>query len=840
MHKCRFILFFALATLLNVNTTFGQHALDETRFDLQDVTLLEGRFREAQERNFKSLLDFDVKRILTPYIRQSGLSKTANESSPYYQWEYEHPNFPSWAWVNSTALDGHIGGHYLSALSYAYAATRDPLLKNKYKERIDYMVQVLGDCQEAFGKIDGLQGFLGGTPNNDIWKSLVDGDYRPYNQHGNWIPFYCEQKILSGLRDAYVYAGNQQAKEEFRQLCDWIIKSVSLFTQDIMEMQILQWEAGSINEVLADASVILGSGKYMDGAKKFSHQIVIENMLSDNKKAFLDLKHADEMSGKFVGNARIAQLRHDSRYLQASYNYWMDVVRNRTVCFGGSGVASYFQPSDRMSRYITEADGPETCNSSDMMKITQYLFQITHDPSMVDYYENVQLNHILGTIDPATGGYSFYTPTRPSAYRIYSTINESMWCCVGTGMELHSKYGEWIYSYDEDTLFVNLFIPSELNNANFGIRQESTYPYGSKSKITITKPGHYKLAVRHPAWAGPKYNITVNGQPVKALRDVQPRKANFVYCGKEWKEGDVIEVTYPMMFSFDVCPGVSNYIALRMGPNVLAAVETGAKRGDEKFEILTNEYGHEGVRDHEPSVRGKFPSLALAPMLICDRNSIPAKIKFKDASRLVLNVDASAKGSLWNNVEVRPFYDIHHQRYTLYWNQQTESAWVRNPLYQEELRMAEMENNTYDQVKPGDEASERQHAFVSSKIDSHGNLNSETFRDAPAEQWFEYALSTSKIPAQVEDVVLMLRFTVSDRGRAGVIFVDGARLQEVDVPMTARAKGKNKFFDVAVSVPIAMLRDKENVKVRFMSSGSGFFPKTFSVRLMKNDPTILN
>ncbi len=835
MSKNIFLL--ALAMVLNALSAFGQHVLDETRFNLQDVTLLEGRFREAQERNFKTLLDYDIKRILTPFIRQSGLSKTANESSPYYQWEYDHPNFPSWAWVNSTAFDGHIGGHYLSALSYAYAACHDPVLKGKYKERIDYMLQVLGDCQEAFAKQPGMEGFLGGIPNNEIWKTLIDGDYRIYNQYGNWIPYYCEQKILSGLRDAYVYTGSTKAKDEYRKLCDWIIKSVSLFTQDIMEMQILQWEAGSINEVLADANVLLGGGKYMDAAKKFSHQIVIENLLGDDDHKFLDLKHADEMSGKFVGNARIAQLKRDDRYLQASFNYWKDVVHNRTVCFGGSGVASYYQPADKTGRYITEADGPETCNSSDMMKITQYLFQVTHDPSMVDYYENVQLNHILGTLDPETGGYAFYTPSRPSSYRIYSTINESMWCCVGTGMELHSKYGEWIYSYDDDTLFVNLFIASELNNAEFGLRQESNYPYGSKSTIKITKPGHYKLAIRHPAWAGPKYEITVNGQPVKGLRDVKPRKAGFIYCGKTWNAGDVIEVNYPMMFSFDPCPNVSNYIALRMGPSVLAAVETGTKPGEERYELLSNEYGREGQHDHEPSVRGKFPSLALSPMLICDRGSIPSKIKFKDAAHLILNVDATAKGSLWHNVEVRPFYDIHHQRYTLYWNQQTESAWIRNPLYQEELRAAEMESNTYDQVRPGDEASERQHAMATSKINTHGNLNSETFRDAPSDQWFEYALSTDKIPAQETEVVLMLRFTVSDRGRAGVIFVDGTRLQEVDVPMTARPKGKNKFFDVTVSVPVAMLRDKPNVKVRFQSATNNYFPKTFSVRLMKNEPT---
>ena len=176
--------------LFGASPAFGQRELYESRFDLADVTLLDGPFKRAQDRNYELLLDYDVKRLLTPFIRQAGLSTTANEHNKYFEWEYEHPNFESWAWNPSLAMDGHIGGHYLAALSLAYASCHDPATKVRLKERIDYMLDVLKDCQDVFAKTDGMKGFIGGIPNNDIWKSMADGDYRVYNQHGNWVPLY--------------------------------------------------------------------------------------------------------------------------------------------------------------------------------------------------------------------------------------------------------------------------------------------------------------------------------------------------------------------------------------------------------------------------------------------------------------------------------------------------------------------------------------------------------------------------------------------------------------------------------------------------------------------------
>ncbi|MBP5679629.1 MAG: glycoside hydrolase family 127 protein, partial [Bacteroidales bacterium] len=229
----------------------NQTSFYPARFRLDEVTLLDSPFKRAQDLNFHFLMEYDVDRLLTPYVRQSGLSSTTDAKSPYYQWEFEHPAFNSFAWNPALAMDGHLLGHYLSALSLACSACHDEGTKAKLRERVDYIVRVLRDCQEVFDhNKDGLKGFIGGIPDNNIWKGLHDSNYRTYNERGHWTPFYCEHKVAAGLRDAYLYAGNAMAKTVFQKMCDWLIDIVSMFRDDVMEMQILQWEPGAINEVL--------------------------------------------------------------------------------------------------------------------------------------------------------------------------------------------------------------------------------------------------------------------------------------------------------------------------------------------------------------------------------------------------------------------------------------------------------------------------------------------------------------------------------------------------------------------------------------------------------------
>lgn len=838
----RFFTYLVLASLLTilgqvVNTASAQHVLYPSHFDLSEVVLHDGPFLDAQQRNYKTLLQYDEKRLLTPFIRQAGLGK----SGKYANWEQEHPNFENFSWNPQMAMDGHLGGHYLSALAISYASCQDAAIKAQLKERLDYMVSVLCDCQAAYDNDkSGLKGFIGGIPDNDVWRDLYAGDYRVYNQRGNWVPLYCEHKIMAGLRDAYVYAGSAAAKNAFRRLCDWMIDEVRLFKEDVMEMQILQWEPGGVNEVLADASLIFDDNKYLKGAQKFSHQIMIENMIRDEKHDFLNQKSVNEAAAKFVGFARVTELKHDDRYSRAARLFWDDVVNRRSTAIGGTGIVGFFQAANKSTRYISEPDGPDACASYNMLKLTERMFDMGRSASYADYYERTLINHILSNQDPVTGGYVYYTSLRPESYRVYSKVNQAMWCCVGTGMESHSKYGDFIYTINEDTLFVNLFIGSDLNNARVALTQDSDFPYGSTSRITIKKPGNYVLAVRRPEWTNAQFSVKVNGKEPKGFKSSRPdARSYYVTCGKSWKAGDVIEVSYPMSLSFVECPNVPTYIALKYGPTVLAGV-TSTSTQSEPFPA---EYA--GVKRGENSNKNvqKFASLAMAPMLITDRSQVPSRIQVKDASHLVFDVDATAAGSPWQHVEMKPFFAAQHSKYTIYWNQQSQAAWERNPMYLREIRNLEMEKVTFDVVDVGEEVDERRHGIRTSETGSCGTLNEQTFRDCQPGQWFEYTFDVSKASqfnlAASDSVAVMLRLSLNDRGRGGFVAVEGAKVGQIVIPASAKNATKDKFFEMPVVFSASKLTGKKSVTIRFIGPGNASFPRLYNARLIKSDPQLL-
>lgn len=828
-----FMLYSCLVMLMcSVSPVKAQRLLYPSHFNLSEVTLLDSPFKQAMERNCQALLDYDVDRLLTPYVRQSGLSKA---SGLYNGWEAKHPAFESWAWNPDMAMDGHVTGHYLSALSMSYAATRDEAMRGKLLSRINHIVDVLCDCQAVFDNDkSGLKGFIGGIPDNEIWKALYSGDYRVFNQRGNWVPIYCEHKVMAGLRDAYVHAGNQKALEAFRKMCDWMIDVVHNFKEADMEMQILQWEPGGINEVLADAYKLFDDSKYIKAANKYSHQIMVENMIRDDAKHdFINLKNVNEVSAKFVGYARISELKKEERYDRAVNIYLNEALSHRMTAIGGTGINGFFQPVNRSTRFISEADGPDACGTYNLLKLTERVFDRSRNARLADYYEEAMINHILGNQDPETGGYVYHTSLRPGSYRIYSQPNQAMWCCVGTGMESQAKYGDFIYTFNEDTLFVNLFIASELNSDKIALRQETAFPYGTTSKLTVKKNGNYVIAVRRPSWTNAEYNVTVNGKQPKNFKPTQKdADCYYVACGKSWKEGDVIEVSYPMSLSFEECPRVPTYIALKYGPVVLAGVTETSTR-QQPFE---NEYAGIGRRDHSNTARQPQQSLAAAPMLITDRSQVPTRISVKNPAHLVFNVDASAPGSQWTNVEMKPLFQTHHNRYTVYWNQQNETAWLKNPLYLREQQAALLAKLTMDQIVVGDDASEASHNVQISETGSCGSLNGNTFRDCPNGQWFQYDMALSEnVPlTQNDSVMLVMRLSLIDRGRKGGVYIDGKLAKAFVVPAQVRNASKDRFFEMPVTVSAKDIAGKKSVPVRF-AAVEGSFPRLYNLRLIKKE-----
>ena len=807
--KARNLILTGCFALMAMSTGLAQSKLYSHLFDLEEVTLTESMFKTALDLNNETLLEYDVDRLLTPYFRQAGISG----------WEAQHPNFPNWG-AGNFRLDGHVGGHYLSALALAYAATHEDEMKQRMKERMEYVIDKMAQCQAVFDdNTEGLYGYVGGLPDNGVWTGLYRGDLTRYNQNRGNVPLYTIHKVFAGFRDAWLYAGNEKARECFLKICDWGVNLISNLT-DAQVQDVLNTEHGGINEMFADAYQMTGDERYLVAAQRYTHKMMVDNMQTVNT-TFLDNKHANTQVPKYLGYERLAQQNqaNGTKYHTAAENFWTDVVDNRTVALGGNSVNEHFVQRSNCHHHITMTDGPESCNTNNMLKLTEALFAGGANGKYADFYEMAMFNHILSTQHPETGGYVYFTSLRPQHYRMYSQVNQGMWCCVGTGMENHSKYGEFVYSRDveENTLYVNLFVASKLENETYALTQQTRFPYEQRSMITIDKAGEYTLAVRQPAWCE-GWAVAVNG--VAQHTEVVD---GYALLKKSWEVGDVIEVSLPMQLNYLPCPGYDAYIALRYGPILLGAVTS--------TENLTGQHAGEGRMDHAPG-QGAQLSLTSAPMLIGEREHVLDSIYMVDAEKLHFKIRPGLYNSnRWEELTLQPFYTIHEARYMTYWQQLTAKEWeeIRLQVMAEEEALMRLNNRTLDYVATGEQQSDAGHVLQGTF--GKGSYDGEFYVDAQSGQWFSYQLATQGVK---ENVSLMCRFHSADAGRVVTISVNGKNL----ITMTLETKSFTGHYNWEYPIDEEMLMEdgvlRDSITVRFTALGNTPAPGLYYLRLLRD------
>ena len=234
-------------------------------------------------------------------------------------------------------------------------------------------------------------------------------------------------------------------------LTDWMIDITAGLTEQQMQ-DMLRSEHGGLNETFADVAEITGDKKYLELARRFSHKVILDPLVKDEDR--LTGMHANTQIPKVICYKRIADLAQDQNWDHAARFFWNTVVNHRSVCIGGNSVREHFHPADNFTSMLNDVQGPETCNTYNMLRLTKMLYQTSPDIRFADYYERALYNHILASQQPTKGGFVYFTPMRPGHYRVYSQPETSMWCCVGSGLETHTKYGEFIYAHAKDTLYV--------------------------------------------------------------------------------------------------------------------------------------------------------------------------------------------------------------------------------------------------------------------------------------------------------------------------------------------------------------------------------------------------
>ena len=602
----------------------------------------------------------------------------------------------------------------------------------------------------------------------------------------------------------------------FLQFCDWAINITSSLTDEQMQ-SMLDTEQGGMNEVLADAYAITGNKKYLVAAKRFSHHMLLDPMSEGTDN--LDNKHANTQVPKAIGFERIGELSGDKKYAHAGSFFWQTVTTNRTLAFGGNSRREFFPSAASCIDFINDVEGPESCNSNNMLKLTENLFRKNPSAKYADYYERTIYNHILSTQNPETGGYVYFTPVRPGSYRVYSAPNEAMWCCVGTGMENHGKYNEFIYTHSRDSLFVNLFIASELNWKEKGIQltQQTKFPYEEKTKLLITEGNSsFKLMIRYPSWVkGGALKIVVNGDEVSFTNN----PSSYVTINRNWKKGDVIEITLPMNNTIQHLINVPEYIAIMHGPILL-----GAKTGTEDMKGLIADDSRWG---HIPS--GKRLPLDKAPIIIeDDLNKLTNELVPVKGKPLHFTIPAV---KLINpiNVQLQPFYQIYDARYMMYWMALSNEGYQKHidSIAASEKEKLELDKRTVDFITPGEQQPEVDHAMQNDKSRT-GNNQDQMFREAFNGGYFSYNMATNNETG----LSLLVRYWGAEWGSHKFdIYIDDEKLITED---NTGKWNQSQFKEISYTIPDAIVKGKDHVRVKFQALNGSSAGPVYYVRLVKN------
>ncbi|MFP4229300.1 MAG: beta-L-arabinofuranosidase domain-containing protein, partial [Salinivenus sp.] len=541
------------------------------------------------------------------------------------------------------------------------AQSRIDLRGYRVEERIDYIVEELAAAQDAHGN-----GYVGGIPGQEaLWKEIESGtvEGEPFYLNDVWVPWYTLHKLYAGLIDAYAYTGNETALHVVTDLADWAI-DVTDGLSPAQWQEMLDTEHGGMNESLANLYALTGEQRYLTLSRKFHHGDVLTPLAQDTAR--LGGLHGNTQIPKVIGAARQYELTGADSLRTIADAFWERVVNHHTYVIGGHSEGEHFGPRDSLSTRLGTTTA-ETCNTYNMLKLTRHLFSLSAAPRYADYYERALYNHILASQEPKRGMTTYFMSLEPGHFKTYATPDSSFWCCTGSGMENHVRYGQGIYFQKDDNLFVNLFIPSALSWEEQGVtvRQHTRFPEENTTRLTfeMDEPTELGLRLRNPGWTDGPPTVRVNGERV------EPEMMNgFLSHRRTWQPSDTVEVTLPMSLRTERMPDDPDRVAVLYGPIVLAGTlgteglpEGGAYAKDHLTYTGADLFIPDSLRTAEHPYTLNPPPV---PSLQAEADRVAEWLTPVEGEPLSFQTRSVG---LEENLTFRPFYDVHHQRYSVYW-----------------------------------------------------------------------------------------------------------------------------------------------------------------------------
>ncbi len=716
-----------------------------------DVELLNSYEQNAFNLEVRYLKKLDADKLLKGFCDIAGVE---SDAAKYGGWE-------------TSSIQGHTLGHYLTAVSQAYATSGDEELK----EIADHIVSVLAECQNAD------TGYLAAIP-EDHYTRIEQG-----NTSGTWVPWYTMHKIMSGLIDAYELTSNAQALSVASRLGDWVYSRTSKW-DEAMQYTVLNVEYGGMNDCLYQLYSHTKNENHLSAAHSFDEMTLFDPLY--NGKDILNGKHANTTIPKIIGalNRYIVLGKSEEYYLKVAQNFWDIVVNNHTYITGGNSEWEHFGEPNILDVERTNCNC-ETCNTYNMLKLTRELFKITGNRKYADYYENTFINAILSSQNPETGMTTYFQPMATGFFKVYSSETEHFWCCTGSGMENFSKLDDSIYYKDENSVYVIRYTSSRMiwTEKKLTVTQNENLP-----NVTFTVEGSAQadIVLRVPDWCTEIPSVKING-----IDDQTKVKDGFIRLSREWQDGDVIEYSMPMGTEVYDLQDNENAVAFKYGPWVLSA--------------------NLGNNDMQTSTTGVNVTV---PLLDCSISDI---ITVKDGTieNWLSNINENLvrnEGTLnftLNGTDCdlifSPHYLQHKNRYGIYFR-----------LADANTEIKENEADKYtviDSLPVGNDQYEFSHN-LKSDLSNSGNHLGLIFRDAAPGGFFSYDMTVDNKVANY----LCVKYFSGDVGRCFRILVDGELVENVVLENV----DPGRFYDVYYKIPDELITDKEKITVTFEASENSY------------------
>ena len=750
-------------------------ALRAKPFPLNQIRLLPGPFADAMQRDRRYLHELEADRLLHPFRENAGLPA---------------PGEPMGGWER-LEVRGHTLGHYLSACAMMVASTGD----EKLKAKADRIVAELAKCQQALGQ----SGYLSGFP-----ESFID---RAEARKPVWAPYYTLHKIMAGLLDMHVHCNNQQALQVVEKMAAWCKSRCDKLTDEQMQQMLNRTEQGGMNDVLANLYAVTRNPDHLTLSRRFV-QNTYNDPLAEGRDE-LKGQHVNSFVPNIIGTARQYEMAGSQRDHDVAHFFWHQVTGKRCYSTGGTSNYEHWRTDPEVLSTELSPNSQESCCTYNMLKLTRHLFTWEPDAAYADYYERALYNSILSTQDPETGMMMYFVALNPGHWKVYNTPRDSFWCCTGTGMENHTRYGEAIYFHDDEGLYVNLFIPSELDWQDKGIRlrQQTRFPEEEKTALIldVQKPVKLALRIRVPYWAARGVDVKVNGES----QAVTAKPASYLVLERTWQPGDRVEVSLPMSLHLDRMPDDPTLATVMYGPLVLA--------GELGTEKLTREMFYaKGQRDYDGG-----PSIEV-PMLVVSDDDPSVWIEPVPDRPLAFRTVGIGQPE---DVTLVPYHMLFGQRYSVYWRIVRDGSPEHRRIVAEQEARRKRLARTVDAVQIGVRTSEQEHGLEGENTGS-GFHRGRNWRHATDGGWFSYELAVSPD----EPMILSCTYWGSDVGaRTFDVLVDDQKI----ATQTLNRNKPDEFFEVEHPIPPELIRGKNKVTVKFQGHPGNFAGGVFGCEMLR-------